>query len=207
MGSFMTKNVALYLRVSTDEQTIENQRRELTAAAERHDWHVVAEFTDQGISGAKGRNGRPGFDKLMTGIGRKDFDMVAAWSVDRISRSLSDLVAFLGEIKAKDVDLYLHTQGVDTSTPAGRALFSMLGVFAELERGIITERINAGIARARAAGKHLGRPRISEKLEKRIQDRLRAGMGIIKVAREVGAGVGTVARVKQEMPRPFDAAA
>jgi DNA invertase Pin-like site-specific DNA recombinase len=111
---------------------------------------------DAGISGGKGRDQRAGFDRLMQGIARREFDMVAAWSVDRLSRSLSHLVAFLGEIHGKGIDLYLHTQGLDTSTPTGKAMFQLLGVFAELERSIITERINAGIARAKAAGKHCG---------------------------------------------------
>jgi DNA invertase Pin-like site-specific DNA recombinase len=124
-------------------------------------WHVVAEFSDAGISGSKGRDQRPGFDRLMQGIARREFDMVAAWSVDRLSRSLSHLVTFLGEIHGKGIDLYLHTQGLDTSTPTGKAMFQLLGVFAELERSIITERINAGIARAKAAGKRCGRPRKS----------------------------------------------
>src|SRR6516165_10520134 len=182
----MAKQVALYLRVSTDEQTLANQRRELTAAAERHGWQVVAEFSDAGISGSKGRNQRPGFDRLMQGIGRRDFDMVAAWSVDRLSRSLSHLVTFLGEIHGKGIDLYLHTQGLDTSTLTGKAMFQLLGVFAELERSIITERINAGIARAKAAGKHCGRPRVSTPVENRIRKLLHARKGILKVARLVG---------------------
>jgi DNA invertase Pin-like site-specific DNA recombinase len=204
----MSKQVALYLRVSTDEQTLANQRRELTAAAERHGWQVVAEFSDAGISGSKGRDQRAGFDRLMQGIARREFDMVAAWSVDRLSRSLSHLVAFLGEIHGKGIDLYLHTQGLDTSTPTGKAMFQLLGVFAELERSIITERINAGIARAKAAGKHCGRPRVSTPVENRIRELLRAGLGIITTARKVGVGTGTVQRIKQEMTGPFaDAAA
>jgi DNA invertase Pin-like site-specific DNA recombinase len=205
----MPKNVALYLRVSTDQQTIENQRRELRAAAQRHGWNVVAEFSDNGVSGSKGRDKRPGFDQLLQGIGRKEFDLVAAWSVDRLSRSLSHLVTFLGEIHGKGVDLYLHTQGLDTSTPAGKALFQMMGVFAELERSIIMERIHAGIARARAAGKHLGRPRVSNDIEKRIQTRLKAGKGVLRVAKECGVGTSTVQRIKAGMPQgPFvDAAA
>jgi DNA invertase Pin-like site-specific DNA recombinase len=142
----------------------------------------------------------------MKGIARREFDMVAAWSVDRLSRSLSHLVAFLGEIHGKGVDLYLHTQGVDTSTPTGKAMFQLLGVFAELERSIITERINAGIARAKAAGKHCGRPRVDTPVENRIRALLRAGKGILKVAREVGVGTGTVQRVRQEMTGPFDGA-
>src|SRR6266478_4978602 len=139
------KRVAIYLRVSTDGQTVENQRRELKAAAKRHGWQVVETFADEGISGAKGRDKRPGLDKLLQGVARKDFDLIAAWSVDRLGRSLQDLIAFLSELKAKNVDLYLHQQALDTSTPAGRALFQMLGVFAEFERAMIVERVNAGL--------------------------------------------------------------
>jgi DNA invertase Pin-like site-specific DNA recombinase len=157
------KTVALYLRVSTGEQTVENQRRDLEAAVERRGWRVVAEFCDEGVSGANGRDKRPGFDKLCRAIVRHQFDIVAAWSVDRLGRSLQDLVGFLGEVHAAGVDLYLDRQGVDTSTPAGKALFQMLGVLAEFERSIIQERIAAGIARARAkgtrSGKAFGRPR------------------------------------------------
>jgi DNA invertase Pin-like site-specific DNA recombinase len=157
------KTVALYLRVSTGEQTVENQRRELLAAAERRGWTVAAEFCDEGISGANGRDKRPGFDKLCRAVVRHQFDVVAAWSVDRLGRSVQDLVAFLGELHGAGVDLYLDRQGVDTSTPAGKALFQMLGVFAEFERSIIQERIAAGIARARAkgtrSGKAFGRPK------------------------------------------------
>jgi len=130
----MTKRVALYTRVSTSGQTVENQRRELAAVAKRHGWRVVSTFKDQGVSGAKGRDRRPGYDQLCNGIARREFDMVAAWSVDRLGRSLQDLVGFLGELHAKGVDLYLHQQGIDTSTPAGKALFQMLGVFAEFSR-------------------------------------------------------------------------
>jgi len=151
------KTVALYLRVSTGEQTVENQRQELLAAAERRGWRVVAEFCDEGVSGANGRDKRPGFDRLCRAIVRHQFDVVAAWSVDRLGRSLQDLVAFLGELHGASVDLYLDRQGVDTGTPAGKALFQMLGVFAEFERSIIQERIAAGIARARRKGTRSGR--------------------------------------------------
>src|SRR3981081_1602120 len=113
-----TKRMALYLRVSTAEQTVENQRRELQAIAERHGWQIVAEFVDEGISGTKGRCRRPGYDRLLRGVARREFDQVAAWSVDRLGRSLQDLVTFLGELQGKGVDLYLHQQGIDTSTPA-----------------------------------------------------------------------------------------
>jgi DNA invertase Pin-like site-specific DNA recombinase len=137
----MAKQVALYLRVSTTEQTVENQQRELEAIVKRHDWHVAATFIDAGISGTKGRDKRPGYDRLCKGIARREFDLVAAWSVDRLGRSLQELVAFLGELHGKGVDLYLHQQGIDTSTPAGKAMFQMMGVFAEFERAMIVERV------------------------------------------------------------------
>jgi DNA invertase Pin-like site-specific DNA recombinase len=111
----MLKRIALYLRVSTREQTVENQQRELEAVAERHGWNVVAVFTDTGISGIKGREKRPGYDHLCRGIARREFDQVSAWSVDRLGRSMQELVAFLGELHAKGVDLYLHHR---VSTPA-----------------------------------------------------------------------------------------
>jgi DNA invertase Pin-like site-specific DNA recombinase len=115
------KRVAVYLRVSTIDQDVENQRRELIEAATRHGWNVVAEYSDEGVSGAKGRDKRPGFDRLCKAITRREVDLVAAWSVDRLGRSLAQLVTFLGELHGAGCDLYLHRQGLDTSTPAGRA--------------------------------------------------------------------------------------
>src|SRR5438270_8936728 len=166
------QTVALYLRVSSGEQNVENQRRELTVAVERRGWRIVAEFVDDGISGAKGREQRPAFDRLHKATVRHEFDVVAAWSVDRLGRSLQDLVGFLGEVHGAGVDLYLDRQGVDTSTPAGKALFQMLGVFAEVERSIIQERIAAGIARARAkgtrSGKAFGRPKSCQRSARRL---------------------------------------
>jgi DNA invertase Pin-like site-specific DNA recombinase len=175
-GGHMSKRVAIYVRVSTDGQTVENQRRELEAAAKRHGWEVAGVFSDPGVSGAKEK--RPAFDRLLPGVGRKDFDVVAAWSVDRLGRSLQHLLSFLGELKAKGVDLYLHQQGLDTATPAGKALFQMLGVFAEFERAMIVERVHAGLKRARAQGKRLGRPRIAPEVERRIREMLGKGRGI-----------------------------
>jgi len=194
-----SKRVAIYARVSTDQQTTRNQLRELQEIAERHGWSVVATFQDQGISGAKGREQRPGLNKLMQGVARRDFDLVAAWSVDRLGRSLQDLVGLLGELHAKHVDLYLHQQGLDTTTPAGKALFQMLGVFAEFERAILRERVNAGLARARAEGKTLGRPKIDAKIEARVRKHLAKGTGVLKVAKTLGIGTSTVQRVKAAM--------
>ncbi len=194
------KRVAIYTRVSTDGQSVENQRRELRAVAERHGWEIVAEFSDPGVSGAKGRDKRPGFDKLLKAATRREIDMIAAWSVDRLGRSLQHLIAFLGEIHGAGVDLYLHTQGLDTSTPAGRAMFGMLSVFAEFERSIIVERVNAGLRRARAqgtrSGKAIGRPRIDDATAKAIRKALAKGQGVNAIAREIGIASGTVRNVR-----------
>ncbi len=194
-----SKRVALYARVSTDSQTTDNQLRELRHVAERHGWTIVAEFVDKGISGVKGRDQRPQFDALSNAISRREFDMVAAWSVDRLGRSLQDLVLFLNELHAKKVDLFLHHQGLDTSTPAGRMMFQMMGVFAEFERAMIVDRVKAGLARAKAhgtrSGKPLGRPKAPPEMEQRIRDLYGAGMGRAKIARTLGVGVSLTSRV------------
>jgi DNA invertase Pin-like site-specific DNA recombinase len=188
--------VAIYARVSTGGQTIENQLRELRSVAKRLGHQVVAEFTDEGISGAKGRDRRPGLNKLLEGVTRRDFDKVMAWSVDRLGRSLPDLLAFMGELKAKGVDLYLHQQLVDTSTPAGKAMFQMLGVFSEFEREIIRERVKSGLARAKAQGRKLGRPRFDEaKRSAKIRALREQGIGILKIARKLRIGVSVVQRI------------
>ena len=190
-----TKRVAIYARVSTDAQTTENQLLQLRAVAERHGWSIVAEFVDHGVSGAKGRHERPQFDALLRGVARREFDMIAAWSVDRLERSLQDLLSFLLELQSKRVDLYLHQQALDTSTPMGKAMFQVCGVFAELERSIIQERVRAGLERARAKGKTLGRPRTDPKVEAKIRKLAGQGMGKGKIARTLGIGVSVAQRV------------
>ena len=152
-----------------------------------------------GISGTKGRDQRPGCDRLCRGFARREFDQVAAWSVDQLGRSLQDLVGFLGELHAKGVDLYLHQQGIDTGTPAGKAMFQMLGVFAEFERAMIVERVKAGLSRARSQGKRLGRRPVGEAVVARIREQLATGSGIVKTAKVLGVGTGTVHRIKREM--------
>lgn len=191
----MPKNVAIYARVSTDKQTTAQQLQELRAAAERHGWHVAGEFVDHGVSGAKGRDKRPQLDALLKAAARREFDVIAAWSVDRLGRSLTHLVAMLDEIHAKGIDLYLHQQGIDTTTPGGKALFQMCGVFAEFERAMIRERVRAGLTRAKKDGKRLGRPPVSAAVEDRVRALRRRGKGIISIAKAVGCGVGTVQRI------------
>jgi DNA invertase Pin-like site-specific DNA recombinase len=197
------KRVALYTRVSTDAQSTTSQRRELEAWAERAGHTVVKVYEDQGISGAKGRDKRPAFDALLKQAVRREFDMIAVWSSDRLGRSLSHLVEVLQTIRDTGTGLYIHTQSVDTTTPAGRAMFGMLGVFSEFEREMIVARVNAGIARAKQhgtrSGKPHGRPRIDAKIEDRVRQQLANGAGILKTAKVVGVGSGTVQRIKREM--------
>lgn len=177
------RRVAIYIRVSTDRQNTENQARELRKVAERAGWEIVKIYRDEGVSGAKGRETRPAFDALCKDAARRRFDVVMAWSVDRLGRSLQDLVGFLSEFHALGIDLLLHQQGLDTTTPAGKAMFQMMGVFAEFERSMIRERVKAGLLRARAQGKTLGRPRIDLATENAIRDALCNGeLGIQKIA-------------------------
>jgi DNA invertase Pin-like site-specific DNA recombinase len=199
------KRAVLYLRVSTIEQTTVNQERELREVAGRMGCDIVKVYKDHGISGAKGREKRPAFDALCRDAALRKFDVVMAWSVDRLGRSLQDLVGFLSELHALRIDLFLlHQQGLDTTTPAGKAMFQMMGVFAEFERSMIQERVRAGLARAKSEGKRLGRPPIAAQLE----DRIRAALGepgrpgVRKIAARFGVDPGTVQRIS----RPFEGA-
>jgi DNA invertase Pin-like site-specific DNA recombinase len=190
------KRVALYLRVSTNNghQTTENQLRELTAIAKAAGWQIVATFEDK-ISGAKGRDKRPGLDALMKAATKREFDMVAAWSVDRLGRSLQHLVQLFAEFQSLGVDLYLHQQHVDSSTPSGRALLQMSGVFAEFERAMLLERIGAGLARAKAQGKQLGRPRARGASDTAILKLRSKGLGMDAIRKQLGCGMGRIQQV------------
>jgi DNA invertase Pin-like site-specific DNA recombinase len=191
------KRVAFYLRVSTGGQTSENQRLELATAAEQRGWTVSEIYSDNGFSGAKGRDKRPAFDRLCKDAVAGKFDIIAAWSVDRLGRSVLHLAQFVEDMRASGVGMFFLKQGIDTETPTGRAMLSMCATFAELEREIIKERIHAGLSRAKAKGKKLGRKRVSERIEAQIR-KLRAdnpGLGIIKIADKVGCGVSVVQRV------------
>jgi DNA invertase Pin-like site-specific DNA recombinase len=136
---------------------------------------------------------------MLKDASRRRFDVVMAWAIDRIGRSLIDLLHTIQTLEACDADLYLDQQSIDTTTPAGKLMFQVCGVFAEFERSMIRQRVNAGLKRAVAAGKTLGRPKVEPKIEKRIKDRLRTGAGILKVAREVGVGTSVVQRIREGM--------
>jgi DNA invertase Pin-like site-specific DNA recombinase len=198
-GVNMAKRAAIYVRVSTDKQTIENQVAVLRQIAERRGWEIVGEYHDAGISGAKGRDKRPGLDQMLKDASRRRFDVVMAWAIDRIGRSLIDLLGTIQALEACGVDLYLDQQSIDTTTPAGKLMFQVCGAFAEFERSMIRQRVNAGLKRAVAAGKTLGRPKVEPEIEKRIRSRLQAGLGILKVGRELGVGTSVVQRVREDM--------
>jgi len=187
------KKVAIYARVSTDKQTCDNQLIELRAVAERCGYTIVQEFVDAGISGAKGRADRPALDAMMKASNQRKFDMILVWSIDRLGRSLQNLVELLNDLQSMRVDLMFLQQGMDTSTSSGRMMFSIFGALAEFERNLIRERVVAGQKRAKARGVKMGRPsKMNDGLKSAIQLLRENGMGIKQIAKEVGVGVGTV---------------
>ena len=194
------RRAALYLRVSTDRQTVENQSKALEAIAAHRGWDVVATYSDKGISGAKGRKDRPEFDRMLSDAGRGKFDVVMAFALDRIGRSLADLLHTIRHLEGCKVDLFIDKQMLDTTTPQGKLLFAVTGAFAEFERDMIVQRVNAGLARARANGVTLGRPKIDKQIEEAIRKAIAKGdKGKHKIAAECGVGSGTVARIRAEM--------
>jgi DNA invertase Pin-like site-specific DNA recombinase len=198
------KRAALYVRVSTDKQTVQNQIEALTAIAEGRGWSIVETYSDVGISGAKGRRDRPGLDRMLNDASHSKFDVVLTWAIDRVGRSLIDLLGTIQTLEACNVDIIFDQQNLDTTTPMGKCMFSVAGAFAEFERSMFTQRVHAGLARARKAGKTLGRPEgaIGKGLgEKRAKARalLGEGVGIVRAAKMVGLGVGTVHQLKQAM--------
>lgn len=190
------KKVALYARVSTADQTTENQLLELRDVARKSGWIVAREFIDNGVSGAKSVQDRPAMANLMKAVARREIDGILVWDVSRLGRSLQDLVSILNDIRSKSIDLYIHKQGLDTSTPSGKMMFQMLGVFAEFEREVIRERINAGLARAKAEGKKLGRPsNVNDAVVSSVKLLRGQGMSICKIAKMLKIGVGTTSKI------------
>lgn len=191
---------AIYARVSTKGQDTDNQIDQLREVASKAGWEISEVFVDHGISGAKGRNQRPGLDTLLKAVTRRDVTRVMVWSVDRLGRSLQDLIATLNEINESGADLYLHQQSIDTSTPAGRALFGMLGVFAEFERSIISSRVRAGLEKAKARGQKLGRKSVAPIIKKQIRELREDGLSQTKIANRVGLSQAKVSQVLREAP-------
>jgi len=201
------RRAVLYVRVSTDKQTVQNQELQLRQVAERRGWEVVEVYSDAGISGAKGRKDRPGLDRMLSDASRGKFDVVMAWAIDRVGRSLSDLLHTIQELEACRVDLYLDQQSIDTTTPMGKLVFSITGAFAEFERSMIQQRINVGIARARKhgtkSGRPIGRAPIDAAKEARAREALSKGASYRAAAEAAGVSLGTVQRIAASL-RPFD---
>ena len=183
---------AIYSRVSTDKQTTDNQTQELVAVAERNGWITQAVYSDV-ISGAKEK--RPQLDALMKAVIKREVDVVLIWDISRLGRSLQHLLKLLEEFHAKGVDVYFHQQGIDTTTPAGKLMFQLCGAFAEFERGMIQERVKAGLQRAKAQGKTLGRPKVPEKTIRKVKELFERGVSFRKIANEVGLHHKTVSRL------------
>ena len=188
--------VAIYARVSTRDQTTENQIIDLRHYAKQRGWQIAAEYIDEGFSGAK--SSRPRLDDMMIDARRRKFDAVLVFRFDRFARSTAHLLAALDEFRVLGIDFVSTHEAVDTTTPLGRMVFTVVAAVAELERSIIVERINAGLARAVAKGKKLGRPRGSQIDEKEIRRCLNAGMSTRAVARSMGIGLGSVHRARKQ---------
>ncbi len=188
----MVKTCVLYARVSTTSQTTENQLLALRATAKRMDWNIVAELVDEGISGSKGKDERPAFDRLHQMIQRRECDVVMVWSIDRLGRSMAHLVEFMDAIQAVNVDLYAEKQALNTATPAGRMVFGIFSALAEFEREIIRERVKSGIARAKANGIKCGRPsNVNDSVRSAVKLLRDQGKPIRQIARTLNIGVGT----------------
>lgn len=179
---------AVYARVSTSDQTAENQLIELRQYAAARGW-AIREYVDAGVSGAKDR--RPALDQLVADARRRRFDVVLVWRLDRLGRSISHLVALLDELQAIGVGFVSLGEGIDLGTPAGRLQFHILAALAEFERARIQERVHAGLARARAEGRRIGRP--SERVP---TDKLRAvaGLSLREGARRLSVSRSTLQR-------------
>lgn len=192
--------VALYARVSTNkDQTVDNQLLALRDWAAGRGHTIVAEFKDEGISGAKGRDKRPGLDAMLKAAVLGKLDMVAVTALDRLGRSLPHLITTVGELEALKVGLFVRDLALDTSTPAGQLMFHVMGSLAQFERALIRERTLLGLDRARKQGKRLGRPTVSDHKEQKIAALLKAGTSINRIMRLAGVAKSVVYRIKKEL--------
>lgn len=197
----MHKKAVIYSRVSTTKgQTVDNQLKVLREVAEKKGLEVIREISDEGISGAKGRDEREGFNELIKGSIKNEWDIILCFDVSRLGRSLKDLVSFLEDIQSARCDLYIHNSGIDTSTPSGKMMFQMLSVFSEFERSIIRERVIAGQQRAKSEGKHIGRPtNVNDGIITAVYQLRKNNVPITRIAKDLQIGVGTVYKILDEV--------
>ena len=189
------ENVVVYSRVSTNDQNWENQIYFLQKIVEQNGWNLVDTYVDIGISGSKGRENRKEFDRLNKDMIRRKFTKILVWDVSRLGRSLRHLVEFLNDLNSVNCNLYIHQSGLDTSTPSGKMMFQMIGVFSEFEREMISERVKIGLERVKSKGKKLGRPK---KVDLAMTDEMNKlkdiGWSYGKISSHLGVSKMTVSR-------------
>ena len=190
--------VGLYLRVSTEDQTTENQGLVLREICETNGWEIFDTYVDHGVSGSKGRDKRPEFNRLIKDMTRRKFQKVMVWDVSRLGRSLTHLVEFLNEVHSVGCDLYIHQSGLDTQTPSGKMMFQMIGIFSEFERSMISQRVKTGLQRVRKSGKKLGRPSTSPEVIERIKELLNLGWSYTPISKELGVSRMTISRIARQ---------
>jgi DNA invertase Pin-like site-specific DNA recombinase len=195
----MTKKVALYLRVSTTQQTVENQRLELEKYCQRQDWVIAKTYNDTGISGSK--SDRPALNEMLQDAAKGKFSVLVVWKIDRLARSTTDLLNILLTLKNYGVDFCSTTQAIDTTTSMGRMIMVFLGAIAEFERDTIIERVNAGLSRARANGVKLGRPRVGFDVNEALRMRDQEGLGYKQIAKALGIPRTTLYRTLGAIPK------
>ena len=195
----MTEKVVIYGRVSTSDQTTDNQIYKLKEIIEINGWDQVDFYVDEGISGTKGRDKRPEFDRMCKDMVRRKFNRILVWDVSRLGRSLQHLVEFLNDVNSLGINLYIHQSGLDTSTPSGRMMFQMVGVFSEFERSMISERVKLGLQRVQKQGRRLGRPKtVTSELRDQVCHLLDQGKSYNFINRELGTPKSTISRIKNE---------
>ena len=189
------EKVVIYSRVSTKDQNCENQIRLLKEIVERNNWDLVDLYVDVGISGSKGRESRKEFDRLNKDMIRRKFNRILVWDISRLGRSLQHLVEFLNEVNSIGCNLYIHQSGLDTSTPNGKMMFQMIGVFSEFEREMISERVKLGLERVKSKGKKLGRPqRVNSSMIDEMKNLKNIGWSYGKISEHLGVSKMTVSR-------------
>lgn len=192
----MIEKVAIYGRVSTLGQTSENQTLILNEITNRNGWDLIDTYIDDGISGSKGRDKRPEFDRMCKDMIRRKFNRILVWDISRLGRSLQHLVEFLNDVQSVDCNLYIHQSGLDTSTPSGRMMFQMVGVFSEFERSMISERVKLGLQRVVTNGGTLGRRKtVTDNMKSHIMELRKDGLSFSQISTSVGISKMSVSRV------------
>lgn len=202
----MVQRVVIYSRVSTKHQDTKNQVQLLREIVVRNGWDLVDEYEDRGVSGSKGRDQRPEFDRLAKDMVRRKFDKILVWDVSRLGRSLQHLVDFLNDVNHTGVDLYIHQSGLDTSTPSGKMMFQMIGVFSEFEREMISERIKLGLEKAKSKGVRLGRKRtITDEMIHEMKQMRGSGSSLGEISQVFGVSrVSVMRKTKPELEGTLD---